>query len=141
MKPQLSVEGVYDDGDLIEVRVAASNESFAGAVCVYITAGDLDQAAAQLRGFPLGASDQRRITWGTPDGDLGFAELFFRCADLAGHPEVRVLLQTGNQCQDQPGQSVTLTLGIEPAAVDRFVATLERLEQRRDDIAVLEGAA
>jgi hypothetical protein len=141
MKPRLTIEPVYHDTDLVEVRVSASSETFSGAVCVYVSTGELAAAAKELQGFPAGPTDKRRLAWGAEESTSGGrAELTFHCIDIAAHPAVQVVLRSGDQCHDTPGQAVTLTIRLEPAAIDRFVATLAVLEARQQtDIAVLDG--
>jgi hypothetical protein len=135
---ELRIEPVWHDQDLIEVRVVASNGTFAGTACVYIDMEALHAAARLLAGFPSGRADRRRIQWGGPG--LGTATLDFVVIDGVGHCQVIAELHTGDQCADVPGQAATVLLSVEVAAVDRFVADLRRASERRQGTTVLECA-
>lgn len=59
----LVIEAVWDDPDMLEVRVAVSNGSFSGYTNVYVGLGDLVAAADHLSGFPTSPRDERRLFW------------------------------------------------------------------------------
>jgi len=45
-------EAIWQDNDVIEVRVLASNGIFCGRADVYVGIGQLEESSARLRGFP-----------------------------------------------------------------------------------------
>lgn len=130
---------MWHDEDLIEVRVTATNGVFSGAACIYVALDALHAAADVLSGFPSGPSDRRRIEWG--GAGLGSAVLEFVVTDGLCHCQVIVDVRTGDQCRDVPGQSATVLLPVEPAAIDRFVTKLRQAGMDRQEAAVLEGTA
>ena len=91
------------------------------------------------RAFPSDPSDRRRIEWG--GAGLGSAVLEFVVKDGLGHCQIVAEVRTGDQCQDVPGQSATVLLPVEPAAIDRFVTNLRQTNKDQQEATVLEGAA
>jgi hypothetical protein len=138
----LDIEVVWHDPNLIEVCVKALNGSYSGQTNVYVGIGGLAKAADQLRGFPTSPRDERRLCWGSLERSdrLGQADLLFRCRDGAGHAVLVADLVSSDMGKAEPGQSVSLKLPIEAAAVDRFIAALRVVEQAKRGVARLEGA-
>lgn len=139
----LSIEAVWDDPDMIEVCVTVSNGGFSGRTNVYVAIGGLAAAADQLRGFPSGPGDERRVYWGSekPESRLGQVDLLFRCRDGAGHPLMIAEVTSSDMSVEEPGQTVRLQLSFEAAGMDRFVETLRVVERAKRGIAMLEEAA
>lgn len=124
---ELVVEAVYDDNDLLELRVAVSNGSFSGRTSVYVELDALARCAALLKGFPAPAQDERVVEWGDSDmsSSLGGVKFRFACIDASGHACVWAELRSSDSLGDvMPQQTVRLSLPIEAAAVDRFVEEL-----------------
>jgi hypothetical protein len=139
----LVVEAVWDDPDMLEVRVAVSNSSFSGQTNVYVGLGDLAAAADHLAGFPTSPGDERRVSWGSeePGSRLGQVKLLFRCRTGAGHPVLAAEVRSSDLAAAEPGQIVRLQLPFDAAGMDRFVEALRAVERARRGTAVLEGAA
>ena len=86
--PQLSIELVWEDNDLEQLRIAAHNGRYCGTADVYFGQGDVGVLAESIRGFPKTVSQQEIF-----EGSSGsLAKLVFRCIDGSGHPVVMVSL-------------------------------------------------
>jgi hypothetical protein len=142
----LVIEAVWDDPDMLEVRVAVSNSSFSGQTNVYVGLGELAAAADNLAGFPPNPRDERRVSWGSekPESRLGRVELLFRCRTGAGHPVLAAEVTSSDMGGAEPGQTVRLQLPFDAAGLDRFAEALRAVERAKRGSAVLEderGAA
>jgi hypothetical protein len=131
----LVIEAVWDDPDMLEVRVAVSNGSFSGQTNVYVGLGDLAAAAGHLAGFPTNPRDERRVSWGSeePESRSGRVELLFSAEVLAAEVTSSDMGAAG------PGQTVRLLLPFDAAGLDRFVEALRAVERAKRGTAMLEG--
>jgi len=138
--PYLTIELVWEDADLEELSISASNGYFSGTAKVYFGQGEVELLANSLRGFPKTTS-QLEIFTGGNETKYSFAKLVFRCADGAGHPVVDVKLaesmfhngrQSRNNC-------VELELQFEPLALDEFCRELDSVARRKSTRAMLRG--
>jgi hypothetical protein len=133
---------VYDDTDVIELRISGWNGEFGGVTDLYEGISDLQDAANKLRGFPVSPSDRREVVFGTLDRTLagGGVKLRFHCIDGAGHAYVEATIDTN--CQSGGTiQTVVFAMPLEATAIDAFVQDLERLEADRAGTAHLKGIA
>jgi hypothetical protein len=136
----LEFQAIWDDVDLIDVRISAWNGTFGGVCCAYVGIGKLEEAAATLRGFPYNPSGTRELTFeglgkGNARGDLG---LRFYCSGGAGHAGMEAKIESAYDLAGPP-QSVVLALPIEAAAIKLFVDQRHRLGATRSGIARLSG--
>jgi hypothetical protein len=136
---RLIVEAVWDDPDMLEVRVSVSNGSFSGQTNIYVGLGDLAAAANHLAGFPTHPRDERRVSWGSEESGLGRVDLLFRCRTGAGHPVLAADVTSSDMGAAERGQTVRLQLSFDAAGLDRFVAALRAVETAKRGTAVLEG--
>jgi hypothetical protein len=137
----LTIEAVYDDADLVELRVVARNRQFSGGTSVYVAIGDLGDAADALSGFPASVSDHRRVKWGdfrTGSG-LGGTSLQFQCVNATGSAGVWIEVTSGDVDPGPRGQTTRLFLKVEAAGIDRFVEALRAVGQAKRGIAYLES--
>lgn len=86
---RLTLTVVWEDSDLLEVEVRASNGHFAGATRVYTTDYELRALSAALLGFPRTNTDRYRFDARSADSR---AALDFHCMNGAGHVAIRVEL-------------------------------------------------
>ena len=140
MNVGLEFQEIWNDADMIEVRVSAWNGTFGGATRVYVGSGRLDEAAATLHGFPDNPSDSRELKFagvgvGGAPGGIG---LRFYCIGGAAHAWLEARIESVCDLAAPP-QSVVLSLPIEPAAVDLFVDQLHRVGASGFGIARLNG--
>lgn len=120
----LEIEQLWWDSDLQEVRVRASNGSFAGEATFYMARDGLARLARELEGFPRTLEDQRECTLAKLDGSpgCGGAHLRLRVLDRAGHCELTVELRGSHpECGRFPDQTVRLSMLVDPGSVDTFV--------------------
>jgi len=131
---------LWYDNDVIKLGVSAWNGAFGGVAEIYEAIGDLQDVAAQLRGFPKNSSDMREIAFGNFDrkGAAGGVRMKFHCIDGAGHAYVEATIDS-NYYSGGTVQTVVLAMPIEAAAVDTFVQEIERLESERSGAAHLKG--
>jgi hypothetical protein len=117
------------DADLLEVGIAAWNGAFGGAADVYLSIGRLREIAEELEGFPRSPADKREVLFGRFGQEWagGAVSMRFYCADRAGHAYVESKIESDRRIAGVT-QSVVLSLGIEPAALDSFVEDLRRLD-------------
>jgi hypothetical protein len=136
----LEFQAMWDDESMIDVRISAWNGTFGGMSRAYVAIGELEKAAAKLRGFPNNPSDARELTFdGLGKGNArGDVRLRFHCSGGAVHTWMDASIESACDLTGS-AQSVTLTLPIEAAAVDIFVDQLHRLGATRGGIAYLSG--
>jgi hypothetical protein len=136
----LEFREIWNDAEMIEVRISAWNGTFGGATRVYVGIGRLEEAAASLRGFPDNPSDTRDLTLagvGKGGASAGVG-LRFYCTGGAAHAWLEARIESAYDLAG-PAQSVVLALPIEAAAVDFFVDQLDRLGASRSGVARLTG--
>jgi hypothetical protein len=140
--PQLSIELIWEDVDLEELRISAQNGGYCGTAKVYFAQGDVGVLADAIRGFPKTVSQQEIFEGGSEEiGSL--ARLVFSCTDGSGHPAVTVSLAESVNVNARPLllNRVELELQFEPYALDEFSRELESMARRATTRAVLRGIA
>jgi hypothetical protein len=135
-------ETIWQDNDVVQMRVSAWNGIFGGAADVYLGRGQLEEASGTLRDFPTQPSDTREVIFGSfaPHMAGGGVSMRFYCADGAGHAFVDSRIESARGANGKV-QSVSLTLAVEPAAVDLFVDELRQLGTSTASMARLRCAA
>ena len=135
------IEVVYEDPDLIEVAVKATNRGFGGASSFYTTETELRDIAASLKGFPTSSADKREIQLGEKvwESRANGIKLRFFCRDGLGHVGVEVKI-VDDDINPDVRQKATLFVATEAAAVDVFVAELMALAEARKGTAHLKGS-
>jgi hypothetical protein len=142
MKIGVQISIVYTDEHLVELRVRASNGVFTGQADVYADAESLLEFAGVLRGFPKSREDTREFELGSFDaahvgGGAGFR---FFCLDSVGHASAEARLRSDPKVKGGVSDTVLLHIPVEAAALDSFVAQLERMEAVVGQAALLEAA-
>lgn len=139
-EPGLELRVIWVDEALIELSVRASNGRFAARVELYVDAGRLAAFARALRGFPASSRDRRELELGTfdPGWAGGGVRLGLRCTDALGHAAMSVELRADPQYHGG-AENAAFDVRVEPAAIDAFVAQLERLEPEVGACARLKG--
>ena len=129
-----------EDDSYLKIRISAWNGSFGGDAAIYVDTERLKETASELRGFPASVSDVRELSFGGfgPRCAGGAASLRFYCIDGSGHARLDAKIESD---YDRAGkaESVTMTLSIEPAALDRFVQALDKLDPKEGAQVFLEG--
>jgi hypothetical protein len=119
---------IHRDVHLAKVHVSAWNGIFGGAADIYIGLDKLEEVAKKLQGFPSLLSDTREVILGAPGPGWagGSVSIRFYCLDRSGRVSVEAKIVSSYDSSG-PTQTVTMTLSIEPAAIDSFVDELRRL--------------
>ena len=129
MSTGLKIGYLWHDSDVIEVRVTAENARYRGTADVYVGTDGLIEAAATLEGFPKDRRDKREVIFGAVGKQFagGAVRLEFYCSDLAGHAAFCAMIE-GDYGQREVTESATVCVEFEPAALDKFVVELKRVE-------------
>ena len=138
--PKLSIELLWEDVDVEEICVTASNGEYCGSAKVYVVQGDIAALAETLRGFPKAVSQMEVFEGGTDDGPR--AKLVFRCIDHLGHAVVSVSLAEVayvNAPHLSIMNDVNLEMRFEVSDLDRFCKELEAVGKRTRTLAILRG--
>src|SRR5882762_6217501 len=140
MDKGLQFEVIWNDNDVLEVRIVAWNGSFGGSADVYVSIGGLKEAAEKLGGFPHDPSDTVELLFGAfGKGWAGGAvSMRFYCRDGAGHAFVDAKIESYHD-QKYGAQSALLVVPVGATAVDIFVEDLRRLEADQRGIAILKA--
>lgn len=138
--PKLSIELIWEDVDLEELCITASNGQYCGSARVYFAQGDIAALAETIQGFPKTVSQVEVFEGGQEDGPR--AKLVFRCIDQVGHAVVRVSLADfaydGSQLPTL--NDVNLEMRFEASALDQFCKELEGIAKRAREFAILRGS-
>jgi hypothetical protein len=133
MQSGITLQLVWSDDDMWEVRVSAANRQFSGTAQFYEQKGDLIAAAAKLEGFP-----KREIEGDTREIELGFlgvdrtfggVRFKFYTRGFVRHMYVELSLDSNKNDFGQV-QSVLLRGAVEAAAIDNFVSDLKTVEDK-----------
>lgn len=137
--PKLSIELIWEDVELEELCITASNGEYCGTARVYFARGDVAALAQTIEGFPKALSQVEVFEGGFDDGPR--AKLVFRCIDQKGHAVVRVSLSESAYDNVQPPNmnDVTLEMRFDAAALDQFCKELEAVGKRARKLAILRG--
>lgn len=137
--PKLSIELIWEDVDLEELYITASNGEYCGSARVYFAQGDIAALAKTIQGFPKAVSQVEVFEGGYDDGPR--AKLVFRCIDQLGHAVVRVSLAefAYDNTQLLIMNDVNLELRFEASALDQFCKELEAVGKRARKLAILRG--
>jgi hypothetical protein len=127
----LQVKYLYNDSDIIELRIIADNGRFCGTTNVYVGMGELPNVAEILRGFPKDSADSRDVTLGAFGRKFagGAVRLRFYCTDLAGHTTGEITIEA-DYARSEVAETATVIAKFEPAALDEFLKELPELEHR-----------
>jgi len=135
------LERIYEDRDVLELRVSGWNGAFGGVADVYVGIGRLGEVATILHGFPSAVKDNREFTLGVFGGEFagGALSMRFYCRDSSAHVVVESRIESS--CESEgTRQSAVLCLSTEAAAIDLFVEELRNLDVNRARVARLNGA-
>jgi hypothetical protein len=126
----ISIEIIWDDGDLKMVVLEATNGRFRAQAEAYVKPGELSRIADAVDGWPAGQKDVRDVV-------VGNARLrFFSREDTIGHSMVEVKLAGGT---DEYPERAHFYLAVEPSAVADWVRQLRAIGDRRERPAVLRA--
>lgn len=131
-KPGVYLSSVWEDDDLFELEIRASNGRFTGRARCYTTREKIAKLAICIERFPKSASDA--FLFSTSSGDkFAYFGLDFRCVDGRGSVVVRVKVADIVHFSNARGTNdvVEFDLGVEPASIDNFANELAALAQAK----------
>lgn len=128
MSTGIQFEVIWNDREILEVRISASNNEFAGSVDLYTSTEQISKYASKLDGFPNTPSDTREIVLGAFGSEWagGAAKMRFFCIGSSGHSYVEIQMESSRAIAGVI-QSSLILVAAEAAAVDRFVHELRQL--------------
>lgn len=138
-QPHLTMQIIWKDEDMIELKVSAANDLFSGATDVYSTQKELIDFAKKLVNFPT-ANDVLEYKAGIIE-DYAYCNLRFYCIDNAGHIGISITLMEENYTgfgmytEDQ----VKLNLVVVPSDIDYFQKLLYRMAVAQEGTVTLKG--
>lgn len=126
MSNKLEIVSVWEDDDLFEVKVFASNEEFSGGAKCYAQRKELMELALALEGFPKSIGQQ--VNYIEDSENFSFFTLVFSC-NSSWKVNVRVKIAQITTYTNAPKvhNVVAFDMAIEPAAIDTFVSSLKVL--------------
>ena len=134
----LSIEVVWYDDDMVELRAVVANASFRGEATFYEALDFAAEAARAFAGFPRDPQDARLFELGS-HANGGGLRVRFACVDGSAHAEASIEL-TDSSDRSKPAQSAVLRFPIEAAAVDALARELEGFSIAVGTHAVLRAA-
>ena len=140
LAPQLSIEVIYKDSDLIETRIFACNHNFSGSVNVYHEPDGIKKLSNMIKGFPKTCKDNINYEAGYLES-YAYCGLYFYCIDSSGHTAVRVKMQesAGSESRIEAINEVSLELLYDPSALDLFQHELKAMAAKNEGTAILYG--
>jgi hypothetical protein len=138
MTSSVQISYLWNDTDLLEVRILAGNGVFGGTVDVYLSLDALAKAAEAIDGFPSNTHDMREIDFGPAKG---LVSLRFFCEGEAGKSFVELSMESQHEsynCAVNTGpESVKFHAAVEANAVDAFVSDLKKVQANLSGVAQL----
>ncbi|MCU7921741.1 MAG: hypothetical protein KZQ88_03495 [Candidatus Thiodiazotropha sp. (ex Dulcina madagascariensis)] len=136
----ISIEIIWQDPDMVEILVKASNGKFYGETEVYTTYPDLVTFASSLEGFPPSVNDKVTYNAGEKDS-YSFASIIIYCFTASGHTAALVEIEANiasNQRKEEKHQT-KMEVQFEIQSLDSFRHKLVSLITNKSGIAVLHG--
>lgn len=142
MHPAITLSSVWEDADLFEIAIRASNNKFCGEASCYTTRDEIRKLSEAIDRFPKSTADEIHFSTHSSD-DMSYFSFHFRCTDGSGHVVVRVkVADIVIYSNARPDNNIAeFDLVVEPAAIDTFSSELSNLSKARigDAMAVLNG--
>ena len=129
---QLRIEQIWEDDQMVELRVCAASERFSGEVEVYATYEELKGIARVLVGFPTSHPQRFEFHFSASRGS-NRVKLTFETADSRGHCWALISLSE----KERSDEHARIALAVEPAALDSFAHELQNVANRRLTTATL----
>ena len=136
----LSFEIIWQDPDMVELKIMAANDEFSGATEVYTIYDDIWNFSKSLDKFPKSIGDTVEFSAGKKDS-YAYANMRFYCFTASGHTASRIELESNVATEFRPEEKnrIELELQFEAAALDSFVLQLRKIVNDRQGKAVLAG--
>ena len=135
----LSLEVIWKDEDMFELKVVVDNGRYSGTTEVYDQRKPLHEFALNLNGFPNG-EDILVHSAGEKDS-YAFFEMAFYPIDPTGKVGVLVTMEENvpTEYRENEKDKLKIELIVEPAAIDIFQKELQTLAANEDGKAQLIG--
>lgn len=133
MQSGIEISIVYTHVHLIELQISASNVAFAAQVNTYVNHEVPTRFAKELKGFPAGVDDVRRIEVGA---NTNFT---FSMVDGLGHSIVAVAIADDVVGPNSLTGKAAFNILVNPAEIDEFVAQLATFTSEVGQSALLKG--
>lgn len=138
MNEGLQLTFLWNDNDLMEVRISAWNGRFGGTTDMYLPIDGLADVAGAIDGFPNNPQDKREIQLGP---SKGLVTMRFFCEGNAGKSFIELgmeSLHNAYECATNVSpETVRFHAPIEASAVDAFVTGLRRVQTNLSGVAHL----
>ena len=136
----LEIRRIWEDEDLVELNIEASNGSFHGETQVYTTREEIKEWVEGLRGFPT--SEAHEVIFSTGEKE-SYVYAYLRSYTFSGMGKsaMRIILESNvpTEYRKEEKNKVELELRFEPAALDRFIPSLERVSEELGAKATMTG--
>lgn len=128
--PSLTLESIWEDESLFEVRVRASNGSFSGSADCYTNRDQIESLAMLIEGFPKSPEHEVHFTTGESES-FSFLSIALKAQDRLGHLVARIKIAHIETHSNVPSESSVseFDIRVEPAAIDAFVLSLRHLSR------------
>ena len=142
MLPTIKISSVWEDEDLFEISIYASNSKFCGEARCYTTREEIRKLSEVIECFPRSPTSDIHFSTYSSD-NFSYFSLHFLCIDGSGHIIVRVkvadILVSYNAYPVK--NFAEFDIAVEPASIDIFSRGLSILSSAviGDVTAVLDG--
>ncbi len=142
MHPAISISSVWEDEDIFEIAIRASNGKFCGEARCYTTRDEIGKLSEAIDHFPKSTTDEVHFSTYSSD-NFSYFTFHFICIDGSGHIVVRVkIADIVTYSNARPNNNIAeFDLSVDPAAIDTFSSELSKLSKSNigNVTAVLNG--
>jgi hypothetical protein len=137
----LTLEVIWYDEDMLELRLSASNDNFRANTSFYAGLNAPQELANVIAGFPSSRGEKREIEFGGQNL-RGYGGLALRLSseDNLGHLLVTVSASATPLEVSRPVETATFSLPTTPADIDAFAQALNKMECQVGSTATLRAA-
>ncbi len=132
MEPAISIESIWEDESLLEVRIIASNGLFSATSDCYTNRDEIEKLATLIEGFPKKIGQEVQYTTGENDS-ISYFTLNLKCKDGSGHIIARVKIAhiVSYTNSEQENYVSEFDLRVEASGIDNFVSSLKKLSKAK----------
>jgi len=125
----LTLEVVWYDEDMLELRASASSSNFSVQTSFYAALDAPKEVATQIAGFPARLSEVREIKLGGQNlPGYGGLTVGFASEGSLGHLLVTLSASAAPLKASRPIETTTFSLSTTPSDIDTFVKALQNME-------------
>jgi hypothetical protein len=124
-RPQLKMEVVWFDEDLVEIEFSVRSERFSGTANIYAGLTVFEELAALLNGFPKHPHDVQEFELGDEKlAGYGGVKIKFYCKDSLGHLAAHVTVFSHSLQTENLIERASIQIDLVPSSIDSFVSEL-----------------